>query len=181
MVTPTTPTIASVQPAPQNPESSATSTSGNIPKGTTKTPSISAIGKKQEAVQAELFTQQRHHPFDLEQLHQAVKLFAEQMHATNKINTRYSLQTHLPKLQNETHIVFEFNNKVQAEQVSEVKNEMLTFIKDCLQNDIITFELTTTDKPTDNKRAYTNEEKFKEMAAENTMLNELRRRFELDL
>lgn len=88
---------------------------------------------------------------------------------------------HLPKLKNETQIIFEFDNKVQAEQVSEIKNEMLAFIKNSLQNDMITFDFTISDKPTENKKAYTNEEKFKEMAAENPMLNELRKRFELDL
>jgi DNA polymerase-3 subunit gamma/tau len=70
---------------------------------------------------------------------------------------------------------------VQEEDIRETRNELLSYLKDKLNNSFIDLNVVMTEKAPESERAYTTRDKFKKMAEKNPDLEKLRQQFDLDL
>jgi DNA polymerase-3 subunit gamma/tau len=92
------------------------------------------------------------------------------------------LKSQLPELKEDNTITLALINKAQAEDFnSRIKAGLMDFLKDNLQNKLITIEIDfTEDNRNSGKKPYTAEEKFKFMAGKNPVLQKLKQEFNLD-
>ncbi len=92
------------------------------------------------------------------------------------------LKSQLPDLKEDHTISLSLVNKSQAENFnSRIKEGLQDFLRNNLQNKLITFEINIVEDPAGNeKKPYTAEEKFKHMAEKNPVLQKLKQDFNLD-
>ena len=92
-----------------------------------------------------------------------------------------TLNANKPVLMDSFAIVHSVANKAQDDEFKKNKLELLAFIQMELKNNIITIESVIMEPDPSAKKAYTNKEKFKQMAEKNPALEELRKQLDLDI
>ncbi len=85
----------------------------------------------------------------------------------------------IPKLKNHT-ILLEFPNNTIKVEVERAKYELLSFLKESLQNFEIDLEIKV-NETIDKKYAYTPIEKYEKLKEKNPMIDLLRKEFDLDI
>ncbi|WP_026896780.1 DNA polymerase III subunit gamma/tau [Daejeonella oryzae] len=106
--------------------------------------------------------------------------YAERIKKANKINIFTLMTSHAPVLLENHQIEVTIENKIQENLLSHEKIDLLNFLRVELQNfeiDISTRLIEQTDK----KRLYTSSEKYEHMIEKNPKLEELRKRFNLNI
>ena len=106
--------------------------------------------------------------------------YADRINKAGKINIFTIMTSNAPILLENYQIQVTLENKIQENQLSHEKVDLLNFLRIELQNfstDIVTRHLEQTDK----KRLYTSSEKYEHMVEKNPKLEELRRRFNLNI
>jgi DNA polymerase III subunit gamma/tau len=106
--------------------------------------------------------------------------YADRINKAGKINIFTIMTSNAPVLLENYKIEVTLENKIQENQLSHEKVDLLNFLRVELQNfttDIVTRHLEQTDK----KRLYTSSEKYEHMVEKNPKLEELRRRFNLNI
>ncbi len=120
------------------------------------------------------------HPFTLEQLQMAWDLFAQKANEAHKINLYTLLTSHPPELGENALITVSVENGALESTLQSEKIVLLNFLRSQLQNfsiDIQTKRIESSYK----QRIYTNPDKYKYLVEKNPQLDELRRRFNLDI
>lgn len=119
-------------------------------------------------------------PFTLERLLELWKVCAEKANAADKIHLYTLLTSNDPILENETEITVLVENLALESTLQTEKIELLNFLRSELRNfdvEIVSKRAASTHK----KRIYTNPDKYKYMVDKNPQLEEMRRRFNLDV
>lgn len=92
-----------------------------------------------------------------------------------------TLRTQMPKLEDNFRIIVNLDNTNQEEDFQRyVKMDILTFLKEKLENDKISIETVLTEVEEGNKKPYTDEEKFKFLSDKNPNLKILKQQLGLD-
>lgn len=91
-----------------------------------------------------------------------------------------TLTRHSPKLLDKSTINLKLDNKAQEHEITEIKVELLGFIRHRLNNYEVDLK-TYIEKGSEEKGLYTSADKFKKMAQKNPALEELKKKLDLDL
>jgi DNA polymerase-3 subunit gamma/tau len=118
-------------------------------------------------------------PFELSQLIQAWKKFAESVDAAQ---LRSALSVREPIFTEDYNIVYNLDNEVQRQRITlDLKPKLLAHLHTALHNDKITVEFNVTENKEDiQNKPYTNQEKFNALAAKYPLLSSMRQKFGLD-
>lgn len=110
------------------------------------------------------------------------KLVTKVANSTEKANSMLhaSLTVNAPQLQEDNKILVKLENKSQHAEMLERRVELHDFLRKELQNGSLEI-LMEINKKKKEKKAYTQEEKFKAMVEKNPLLLKLKTRFDLDL
>lgn len=92
-----------------------------------------------------------------------------------------ALTGHNPSITETGSIVVELENKVLEAEFNRNKTELLGHLKNTLNNDFITIEVTVSEQVIEAKKPYTDKEKFDQMAEKNPLLKSLKDQLDLGL
>jgi len=151
--------------------------------GSSIIPSLNDIGvtvKKTEKEEPDYISGDSEERFNEDTLLDFWKQYAEQIKTAGKINLFTLMTSNAPSLLPDHQIQLIIENKTQQNLLSIEKIDLLNFLRVRLKNfkvDIITKQAELNDK----KRLYTSNEKYQHMVEINPKLEELRRRFNLDI
>ena len=181
------------KPQPVSPTSSAETPPAEKPKismpkpglmaGTSLIPNLndlSANYSKTEEEKVDYVSGESKQPFNAETMLKFWNEYAQKIKLENKINIFTLMTSNAPTLLENYQIEVIIENKIQENQLSNEKIDLLNFLRVQLQNfsvDIVTKQIERTNK----KRLYTSQEKYQHMVEKNPSLEEFRRRFNLDL
>ncbi|NNC85579.1 MAG: DNA polymerase III subunit gamma/tau [Bacteroidia bacterium] len=118
--------------------------------------------------------------FNEEQLKLVIDAFANVQFETGRKNLHTSLTTHPAKLNEKFAVEVMVNNKVQVQELNDVKTDLLGFMKEKLNNGAIKLNISVAPIEKVEHRAYTDTDKFKKMAEKNPSLHTFRKTFDLD-
>ena len=141
---------------------------------------IGAAAVKAEKEEPDYISGDSEDGFDNDTLLKFWQQYAEQIKAAGKINLFTLMTSNAPALLPEHQISLIIENKTQENLLAIEKIDLLNFLRVQLRNfkvDIITKQAEQSDK----KRLYTSNEKYQHMVEINPKLEELRRRFNLDI
>jgi DNA polymerase-3 subunit gamma/tau len=141
---------------------------------------IGAAAAKAEKEEPDYISGDSEDGFDNDTLLKFWHQYAEQIKATGKINLFTLMTSNAPALLPDHQISLIIENKTQENLLAIEKIDLLNFLRVQLRNfkvDIITKQAEQSDK----KRLYTSNEKYQHMVEINPKLEELRRRFNLDI
>lgn len=168
------------------PPPSATSISINIPKASATSmliPSLNdfdRIAKEEEDKGPKKATGEAREPFSCDRLLEVWNIFTQKMKAADKINLFTILNNFAPKLLNPELIEISVESKTQEHLVQQESVELLNFLRNELRNFGIEVTYKLTERKIEN-RLYGNREKYDYLVNKNPKLDELRRRFNLDI
>lgn len=151
--------------------------------GSSLIPSLNDIGvsvKKTENEEPDYISGDSEELFSEDTLLDFWKQYAEQIKTAGKINLFTLMTSNAPSLLPDHQIQLIIENKTQENLLSNEKIDLLNFLRVKLKNfkvDIITKQAELNDK----KRLYTSNEKYQHMVEINPKLEDLRRRFNLDI
>jgi hypothetical protein len=91
-----------------------------------------------------------------------------------------TLSTQTPVLKNNTEIELYMNNQLQEEEFQRIKPSLIVFLKNELRNNKITILTSLAQPDDDNKKFYTDKEKFDHLAQKNPSLITFKQQFGLD-
>ena len=145
----------------------------NVPK-TTKPNAAASIN---ESIQVEA---QKNNPFSQEILGPLWETYAVKMNEIGKVNFSSTLSTYKPILKENYLIEFSLDNKVQEEEFNREKLDLLGFLRKELKNSDIQIN-TLLNKVENEKKPYTNVEKYKHMMSLNPTIDYLRKELDLEV
>lgn len=119
-------------------------------------------------------------PFGQDQVNKFWKLFVQNHVDKNNRSLFTTLNNRVPELKSDFKLVFPIENKVQLNQIDAIKVDLVNYLREHLINYSLTFD-TPIKKLESKKHIYTDEEKYKEMAKKNPLLEKLREKLDLDL
>ncbi len=146
--------------------------------------SLKSIQKKQELKEeiAANKPQAKNLPtevFSEKEMLEAWNKYSKKVEKQGKYNLLSHLTMGIPKLKDQT-ILLEFPNNTIKVEVERAKYDLLTFLKETLQNFDIDLEIVV-NETVDKKYAYTPIEKYEKLKEKNPMIDLLRKEFDLDL
>ncbi len=147
------------------------------------TPSISgSIKKTAPAPIAESSSQpSQDTPFGQTELNNAWNEFIEQNIKDKNMQFATALRVNEPMLMEGFLITHAVTNKAQEEEIRKNKIALLGYLQKALHNTSINIEINIMEEDVTTKKAYTNKEKYKQMAEKNPALDELRKQLDLDI
>ncbi len=124
-------------------------------------------------------TNPKERPFDVSQLVEAWKKFAEGVDAAQ---LRSALSVREPVFTEDYIIVYNLDNEVQRQRITlDLKPKLLAHLHAALHNEKITVEFNVTENKEEiQNRPYTNQEKFNVLAAKYPVLGSMKQKFGLD-
>lgn len=177
---------AKESPRVTTPPPSTTSISINIPKANATSmliPSLNdfdRIAKEEEDKGPKKATGEAREPFSYDRLLEVWNTFTQKMKAADKINLFTILNNFAPKLLKPELIEISVESKTQEHLVQQESVELLNFLRNELRNFGIEVIYKLTERKIEN-RLYGNREKYDYLVNKNPKLDELRRRFNLDI
>ena len=120
-------------------------------------------------------------PFTQKDLEASWKNFATKIGLEGKHNLSSILKEKTPIISDDFVLELTLNNKVQEEVLNEEKSNILSYLKKSLINNSIQINIIMRELEKQEIKAYTPEDKFKEMAEKNPTLLEMKDQFGLEL
>ena len=120
-------------------------------------------------------------PFTQKDLDASWKNYATKIGLEGKHNLSSILKEKTPIISDDFVLEITLNNKVQEEVLNEEKSNILGFLKKSLINNSIQLNIIIKELEKQEIKAYTPEDKFKEMAEKNPILLEMKDQFGLEL
>jgi DNA polymerase III subunit gamma/tau len=173
-------------PRLNNPPPSATSISINIPKAKSASmliPSLNdfdRIAQEEEDKGPKKATGEAREVFTYERLLEIWSIYTQKLKAADKINLFTILNNFAPTLLNPELIEISVESKTQEHLVQQESVELLNFLRNELRNFGVEVTYKTVERKIEN-RLYGNREKYDYLVNKNPKLDELRRRFNLDI
>ncbi|NTE00001.1 DNA polymerase III subunit gamma/tau [Agrobacterium tumefaciens] len=167
------------------PPSSATSISINIPKKNVGTliPSLNdleRLANGEEDNGPKKATGEAREPFTYDQLLEVWNKYIQILKSTDKINLFTILNNFAPKLLSPVLIEISVESKTQEQFVVQESVELMNFLRNQLQNFAVDITFKQVERKIEN-RLYGNREKYDYLVNKNPKLDELRKRFNLDI
>jgi DNA polymerase-3 subunit gamma/tau len=184
----TAPAPAAVQPQPAeamkvSPPKSSNPTGGFFPGSISIKDDIEQIVEEEEVEEVQF-------DFDSEEFLSAPKFGREELVAAwreminqiheDKPDLRSTLLATEPELADHFVITFMVSNTIQQVKIGEIKQEIVPFLRDQLNNRFVTLDVIVTSAPVAETRPVTAEEKFRHMAAKNLAIVDLLKKFDLE-
>ncbi|ARS38585.1 DNA polymerase III subunit gamma/tau [Sphingobacteriaceae bacterium GW460-11-11-14-LB5] len=187
-------TVLSTGPAAEKPKEtprvgpppSATSISINIPKANAVSTLIPSLNDLERVAQGDddegpkKVTGEAREPFSYDRLLEVWNAFTQRMKATDRINLFTILNNFAPTLLNPELIEISVESKTQEHLVQQESVELLNFLRNELRNFGVEVTYKLMERKIEN-RLYGNREKYDYLVNKNPKLDELRRRFNLDI
>ena len=142
---------------------------------------LNNLNKEEEQTEKEAKEERIETPFTREDLEASWKNYATKIGLEGKHNLSSILKEKIPTIRNGFVLELSLNNKVQEEVFEEEKSNILGFLKKSLINNSIQFNIIIKELEKQEIKAYTPEEKFKEMVEKNPILLEMKDQFGLEL
>lgn len=142
---------------------------------------LNSLDKKETKDEKEVQKEYIETPFTQDDLEACWKNYATKIGLEGKHNLSAILKEKKPILRTGYALEIILNNKVQEEVFSEEKSNILGFLKKSLINNSIQFNIKIEELKKEEIKAYTQEDKFKEMAKKNPTLLKMREQFGLEL
>ena len=120
-------------------------------------------------------------PFTHEDLEACWKNYSTKISLEGKHNLSSIMKEKTPTIGNGFVLKLSLNNKVQEEVFNEEKSNILDFLKTNLINNSIQFNIVIKEFEKQEIKAYSPEDKFKEMAEKNPIILEMKDQFDLEL
>jgi DNA polymerase-3 subunit gamma/tau len=114
-----------------------------------------------------------------ENIHQAWKLFSDQLKNNSKTNLYNIFERYLPEL-NENNLIINVVNMAEQAELKEIKNKLLQFLHKTIGNSSITIDIIIS-KTEERNMLYTSEEKLKYLLDNNENMKLLKDRLELNI
>jgi DNA polymerase III subunit gamma/tau len=124
--------------------------------------------------------EKRKESFSTDQLALAFDKYAETIRE-NSAMLYSALTAHKPEIKEENRILIILDNLILQKEVNEEWNELLGFLKEELQNDLIQMEIEITSQPSENKRFMSDKDKLEAMVEKNPNLATLTDQLNLEL
>lgn len=121
----------------------------------------------------------RNKTFTQDDLTAAWKIMVEKMAETEKLLIQ-SLKAGIPELKEEGNFEFTVNNQFQENALKENAPSILKILRNSLENDFISMRVVIVERAVE-QRVFTATDKFKLMVEKNPILEELRKRLDLEL
>jgi DNA polymerase-3 subunit gamma/tau len=119
-------------------------------------------------------------PFDYVRLLEVWNIYCDKLKTDNKINIYTILNNFAPNLKSPEHILISVESKTQEELVQAESVELLNYLRNTLKNFGIEISYQQTERIQE-KRLYTSKERYEYLVNKNPKLEEMRRRFNLDI
>ena len=119
-------------------------------------------------------------PFGQDQLDRFWKLYVQNHVDENNRSLFTTLNQRSPELKSHFKLIFPIENKVQLNQIDQIKVDLVNYLRKHLNNYSLSFE-TPIKKLSSKKHIYTDEEKYKAMVEKYPILEKLREGLDLDL
>lgn len=113
-------------------------------------------------------------------LEEAWASFADALKQKNKINLASTLTARKPEKENESTIIFNVTNQVQADEINALKTDLIAYLKNKLKASTLQLKINV-DKTDVERKPYTGEEKYLRMAEKNPAVTKLRQQFNLEI
>lgn len=168
------------------PPPSATSISINIPKANAVSTLIPSLNDLERVAQGDddkgpkKVTGEAREPFSYDRLLEVWNAFTQKMKAADRINLFTILNNFAPTLLNPELIEISVESKTQEHLVQQESVELLNFLRNELRNFGVEVTYKLMERKIEN-RLYGNREKYDYLVNKNPKLDELRRRFNLDI
>ncbi|MGI8892515.1 MAG: hypothetical protein ACR2GN_03545, partial [Bacteroidia bacterium] len=135
--------------------------------------------KQEEAKEIEISGRQE---FTQEQFAVAWTDFANKNKASGKMSLRSILLKRTPVVDEKNIINLPVDNEVMEDEINLVKSDLLTYLREKLDNGSLQLNMTVVKDNSDNSnKLYTTIDKFKRMAEKNPAINDLRKQFDLEI
>ena len=135
--------------------------------------------KQEELSEEELLRNKPRDPFQPEDLKKRWDEYAQNLQNKNRSSLASTMMTCKPELGEKFRLKVVLDNKVQQNELNQEKVEILTFLREKLNNYGIQID-TEVRVEVQKKRYYTNRERFDRLVELNPKLQELRNRLNLD-
>ncbi|QDW23658.1 DNA polymerase III subunit gamma/tau [Pedobacter sp. KBS0701] len=186
-VSPSLPVAEKPKESPRvGPPPSATSISINIPKANAISTLIPSLNDLERVAQGDddkgpkKVTGDAREPFSYDRLLEVWNAFTQKMKATDRINLFTILNNFAPTLLNPELIEISVESKTQEHLVQQESVELLNFLRNELRNFGVEVTYKLMERKIEN-RLYGNREKYDYLVNKNPKLDDLRRRFNLDI
>ena len=166
--------------------SSATTIKINVSKsnaGSILIPSLNDLDRVSSAEEAkgpQTVTGEAREDFTYERLLEVWSSYAEKLKRENKINLYTILNNFAPSLKGKEHIVISVEGKAQEDFVQSESVELMNFLRNNLKNFGVEISYKHAERAHE-KRLYTSKERYDYLVNKNPKLEDLRRKFGLDL
>jgi len=120
-------------------------------------------------------------PLDEKTIILVIKELAGKLQAEGRRQLAAAMNKHAARLIDESLIEIPVDNPIQAGEIQENRQELLTYLKEKLSNGTIQLQARLAESHEGTDTAYTPAEKFNKMAEKNPDLNQLRQQFDLEL
>lgn len=178
-------TPAADKPTPKVESEPSKATVAAPTPSTSFTPSISSIlkGKNRAAEEEKPVVEEKKNndAFSFDQLMTAWKEFALIMDDKGNTNLSKALLRRNPELKDDVVVHFTLDNKPLHDELKELRTDLLTHLKEKLNNSFIQLETIIAESTITTDIAYTAKEKFIKMTEKNPSLDKLRQQFGLEL
>lgn len=143
---------------------------------------VSQIGIKKESQENQdaSVNLQRATPFTKDQLIESWQKYALQFQTTRP-SFYIGLTYNKPELGENCRIIFKTLNKVISNEIEEQKTDLLQFIRNQLENDLVDLTIEVEEADTENARPVTSSDKMKWLIEQNAAILDLKRELGLEL
>ena len=135
--------------------------------------------EQEQANPAETKQSNRAEPFSQAELDQHWKVFAERLKEQGNMSAHIAMIGGY-KLEGNTKIIMKLSNPGQLQFLNDARTELMQFLRDALQNDQLTIDISLQKEELAPAKAYTPGEKFEEMVKKNEALAKLKDKLGLD-
>ena len=165
---------ATVSATPAGKSTSVSRRTISISEGLKPRTTVSSSPAGEEIIKAET-------EFTGDEMEKAWNEFAATLQTDGRLTLHTALTQRKPELQADYTIHFFLDNGAVEKEVISMKTELLTFLRKKLNNGKITLTTAIDRVQAEGKTPYTPKEKFEHLAAKNPVLNQLKKRMDLEL
>lgn len=119
--------------------------------------------------------------FDQTLLEKCWNNYADQLHQEGRMALHTTFKNRMPELKEEYQILFIADSSAVEKEINENKSALLSYLRKSLSNYKLNLKIEVNINSADSDIPYTPSEKFKKLAEKNPILNDLKKKFDLEI
>ncbi len=119
--------------------------------------------------------------FDQTLLEKCWNNYADQLHQEGRMALHTTFKNRMPELKEEYQILFIADSSAVEKEINENKSALLSYLRKSLSNYKLNLTIEVNINSADSDIPYTPSEKFKKLAEKNPILNDLKKKFDLEI